>query len=212
MSQSQGRPLRLSHADIVRWHQHVLRTATCHVWMGAVGSDGYGRFQITNKYDNTRMLTPHQVAARLGFGPIPEGATLLHDCEVRLCCRYGTDHVEVGTQSENMRHAVARGRAVGPRPGRVDVRGKVGASRAVQAALREAVDRSPAGLARVLAGVIADGDPMRDLLPLFDAPDRRAAAAAPALRLPMRAKSPLGAVLLPARRPVPASSLPLFEA
>ncbi|HEY7813967.1 MAG TPA: HNH endonuclease [Nakamurella sp.] len=210
MSQSQGRPLRLSHADIVRWHEHLLITATCHVWMGAVGSDGYGRFQIINKYDGTRMLTPHQVAARLGFGPIPEGATLLHDCEVRLCCRYGTDHVEVGTQSENMRHAVARGRAVGPRPGRVDVRGKVGASRAIQAALRDAVDRSPAGLARVLAGVIADGDPMRDMLPLFDAPDRRAAT--PALRSPMRAESPSGGVLLRARRPVPASSLPLFEA
>jgi hypothetical protein len=196
VSQSQGRPLRLSHADIVRWHEHLLITATCHVWMGAVGSDGYGRFQITNKYDGTRMLTPHQVAARLGFGPIPEGATLLHDCEVRLCCRYGTDHVEVGTQSENMRHAV--------------VRGKVGASRAIQAALRDAVDRSPAGLARVLAGVIADGDPMRDMLPLFDAPDRRAAT--PALRSPMRAESPSGGVLLRARRPVPASSLPLFEA
>ena len=116
MSQSQGRPLRLSHADIVRWHEHLLPTATCHVWMGAVGSDGYGRFQITNKFDGTRMLTPHQVAARLGFGPIPEGVTLLHDCEIRLCCRYGTGHVGVGTQSENMRHAVARGRAVGPRP------------------------------------------------------------------------------------------------
>ena len=93
------------------------------------------------------MLTPHQVAARLGFGPIPEGATLLHGCEVRLCCRYGPGHVGVGTQSQNMRHAVARGRAVGPRPGRVDVRGTVGASRAVQAALRDAVDRSPDGLA-----------------------------------------------------------------
>jgi hypothetical protein len=109
-----------------------------------------------------------------------------------------------------MRHAVARGRAVGPRPGRVDVRGKVGASRAIQAALRDAVDRSPAGLARVLAGVIADGDPMRDLLPLFDAPDRRAAA--PALRSPMPIASPAGGVLLPPRRPMPASSLPLFEA
>jgi len=154
------------------------------------------------------MLTPHQVAARLGFGPIPEGATLLHDCEVRLCCRYGTGHVGVGTQSENMRHAVARGRAVGPRPGRVDVRGKVGASRAVQAALRDAAGRSPADLARVLAGVIADGDPMRDLLPLFDAPDRVGP------RVPgqvLRVGSLPGGMLLP-RRPVPVSSLPLFDA
>ena len=151
VSQSQGRPLRLSHADIVRWHEHVLLTATCHVWMGAVGSDGYGRFQINNKYDGTRMLTPHQVAARLGFGPIPEGATLLHDCEVRLCCRYGTGHVR-GRHAER-EHAARGGPGPGgrPRPGRVDVRGKVGASRAIQAALRDAVDRSPDALAAVLA-------------------------------------------------------------
>ena len=70
------------------------------------------------------MLTPHQVAARIGFGPIPVGATLLHYCEVRLCCRYDPHrHVTVGTQGENMRQAVARGRAVGPHPGRVDTRG-----------------------------------------------------------------------------------------
>ena len=208
MSQSQGRPLRLSHADIVRWHEHLLPTATCHVWMGAVGSDGYGRFQITNRFDGTRMLTPHQVAARLGFGPIPEGATLLHDCEVRLCCRYGTGHVGVGTQSENMRHAVARGRAVGPRPGRTDVRGKVGASRAIQDALRDAVDRSPGNLARVLAGVIAEGDPMRDMLPLFDAPDRGAPAGPGQV---LTVGSVPAAVLLRPRRPAPVASLPLFD-
>jgi hypothetical protein len=207
VSQSQGRPLRLSHADIVRWHEHLLITATCHVWMGAVGSDGYGRFQINNKYDGTRMLTPHQVAARLGFGPIPEGATLLHDCEVRLCCRYGAGHVGVGTQSENMRQAVARGRAVGPRPGQVDVRGKVGASRAIQTALRDAMDRSPDALAAVLAAVIADGDPLRDLLPLFDPPERVAS-----LRLgPQLTVAARRGVLLQARRPAPAASLPLFD-
>jgi len=164
-------------------------------------------FTGLTKFDGTRMLTPHQVAARLGFGPIPEGATLLHDCEVRLCCRYGTGHVGVGTQSENMRHAVARGRAVGPRPGRVDVRGKVGASRAIQAALRETVDRSPDTLAQVLAGAIADGDPLRDMLPLFDAPDRTV----PIPPSPP-GRSVSAAVLLQARRRVAASSLPLFDA
>gem|GEM_PF-5386582 len=129
VSQSLGRPLRLSHADIVRWRAQLLVTGTCHVWMGAVGSDGYGRIAVRNPEDGARTLTPHQVGARLGYGPIPAGATVLHDCEVRLCCRAEPGHLRVGTQSENMRQAVARGRAVGPRPGRVDVRGKAGASR-----------------------------------------------------------------------------------
>jgi hypothetical protein len=164
----------------------------------------YGRFLINNKYDGTRMLTPHQVAARLGFGPIPAGATLLHDCEIRLCCHYGTGHVRVGTQSENMRHAVAQGRAVGTRPGRVDVRGKVGASRAIQAALRDAADHSPAALAAVLAAVIADGDPMRDIYPLFDVVAYAAGPVAgpahewTALTGPTRRRAPSGTCVVPA--------------
>jgi hypothetical protein len=170
VSKSLGRPLRLSHADIVRWKDKVLPTASCHIWMGAIGSDGYGRFSIHNQQDGTRMLTPHQVAARLAFGPIPLGASLLHDCEVRLCCNTAPGHERIATQGENMRQAVARGRAVGPRPGRVDVRGKAGASRAIQAALRDAVDSRPAALARILAAVLSEGDPWRDRLPLFDVP------------------------------------------
>ena len=61
MSQSQGRPLRLSHADIVRWRAQLLLTGTCHVWMGAVGSDGYGRIAVRNREDGPRTLTPQQV-------------------------------------------------------------------------------------------------------------------------------------------------------
>ncbi|HEY5116480.1 MAG TPA: hypothetical protein VIJ00_13230, partial [Nakamurella sp.] len=147
----------------------------------------------------------HQVGARLGYGPIPAGATVLHDCEVRLCCRYGPGHVTVGTQGENMRQAVARGRAVGPRPGRVDVRGTAGASRAIQAALLDAADRSPDHLAQVLAAVVADGDPMRDILPLFAVPDRSS------LPVPGPARSLSGALAIPARLPVPVGSLPLFD-
>jgi hypothetical protein len=114
--------------------------------------------------------------------------------------------VEVGTQGENMRQAVARGRAVGPRPGRVDTRGKVGASRAIQAALRAAVDRSPAALARVLDAVIAEGDPMRDMCPLFDVSD----CTAPPEPVTDRRVSRL--VGVPAQRVVVVESLPLFDA
>jgi hypothetical protein len=81
--------------------------------MGAVGSDGYGRIAIRNREDGARTLTPHQVGARLGYGPIPAGATVLHDCQVRLCCRAAPGHLQVGTQSENMRQAVARPSAGG---------------------------------------------------------------------------------------------------
>ena len=104
-----------------------------------------------------------------------------------------------------MRHAVARGRAVGPRPGRVDVRGKAGASRAIQAALRDATGRSPAAL----AAVIADGDPLRDLHPLFDLPDDPAGASVSGVVAFPGAGAP-GGVLVRAGRPGPVQSLPLF--
>jgi len=129
---------------------------------------------------------------------------VLHDCEVRLCCRAEPGHLRVGTQSENMRQAVARGRAVGPRPGRVDVRGKAGASRAIQAALRAATGRSPAAL----AAVIADGDPWRDLYPLFDLPDQHTTAVNLVAAFPGAAAA--GGVLVRAGRRGPVESLPLF--
>jgi hypothetical protein len=135
---------------------------------------------------------------------------VLHDFEVRLCCRAAPGHLRVGTQSENMRQAVARGRAVGPHPGRVDVRGKAGASRAIQAALRDATGRSPSALAAVLAAVIADGDPLRDLHPLFDLPAYPAPP--PAAVVGAVSAVPGVAVLVSPRRRAPAGSLPLFDA
>lgn len=190
MSKSWGRPLELSGADIARWTPRVLITATCHIWMGAIGSDGYGRVAINHPPEGTRILTPHQIAARLAFGPIPAGATLLHDCEVRLCCRTDPGHVRIGTQAENMQQAVARGRAVGPRPGRVDTRGKQGASRAIQNALRPAAtSHTPQALATLLAAVIAQGDPLNQLLPLFPAPPGRQPAGVPAAPLAEPASS-----------------------
>lgn len=192
--------------DISRWHHGLLRTATCYIWTGAVGSDGYGRIAIKNRIDGSRMVTPHQIAAVLRFGPIPVGATVLHDCDVRLCCRADPGHVRIGTQGENIRDAVRRGRIVGPRPGRVDVRGKVGASRAIQAAVLTAADQSPEALAAVLAAVIAEGDPWRDVLPLFPEP------ATP----PARAAGRSVGVERPAPDPAtvrhrgPVESLPLF--
>jgi hypothetical protein len=174
VSKSLGRGLRLSNRDLNRWDRQVIGTAACDIWAGAIGSDGYGRFSITNPQDGDRMLTPHQVGARLGFGPLPVDCTLMHDCEVRLCCSTAPGHVRIATQRENMRQAVARGRSRGPRPGLVDTRGVVGASRAIQAAIVSAVTADPGigktELAAVLAAAVAAGDPLRHLVPLFDAP------------------------------------------
>lgn len=167
MSKSRGLPLALSDSDLARWRSHVLVTDACSVWMGAVGRDGYGRFGIRQD-GRQRTITPHQVAAVVAWGPMSAGATILHDCDVRLCVSTAAGHVRVSTQAENMQQAAARGRARGPRFGDVDVRGKAGASRAVQDALRASPDRTAAGLALALRDALAAGDPLRGNLMLFD--------------------------------------------
>jgi hypothetical protein len=174
VSKSSRPSARLSAQDLARFHRHVRVTGTCHIWMGAIGSDGYGKFAIYNKHDGERVISPQQVTARLAFGPIPLGSTLMHDCDVRICVSTAPGHVRVATQRENMRQAAWRGRAAGPKPGLVDVRGKVGASRAVQDALRDcSTEASPAELADALAAVLAAGDPLRGIIAMFDPPARR---------------------------------------
>lgn len=149
-----------------------MRTATCWAWTGSVGSDGYGRFAVRRPDGGERVVTPHQVAATLAFGQIPAGATVLHDCDVRLCCRTAEGHVRIATQQENVAQAVARGRLCGPRPGMVDVRGPAGESRAIQAALTAVWTQQQRAqqqvLAEALASVIAEGDPRAGLYPMFE--------------------------------------------
>jgi len=184
MSKSTLPSARLSRADVQRLRAQIVPTASCALWMGAVGSDGYGRFWVSTpattpnvdpavRVRGGRVITPHAAVSALVFGPLPLGSTHLHDCDVRLCVNTHPGHLRRGTQRENVRQAVARGQLRGPKPGMVDVRGPAGASRAIQDAIRAAITAgptSPAVLAHILAEVIAEGFPMVDVLPLFDEP------------------------------------------
>lgn len=200
----------MSNRDLARLFAHVVPTASCDIWVGAVGSDGYGRFSVHNEVDGARIVSPHHVAAARMFGPVPLGATLMHDCDVRVCMSTDPGHVRIATQGENMRQAARRGRAVGPRPGMVDVRGKVGASRAVQAAIADAAraGATPDELAQVLARVLAEGDPLRGLVALFDPPKFHMDAAVVAF--PVDLFDPAAqAAQIPASRRI--DSQPLFD-
>lgn len=167
-------PVALTAADVARWWRHIAVTDTCWIWMGSIGSDGYGRFAIRQADGLRRMLTAHQVAAIVAFGQIPVGATVMHDCDTRLCCRTTAGHVRVATQAENLAQAAARGRLNGSKPGLVDVRGPAGASRAIQRAIRDRLVAQRAALAEALAATRAEGDPRAGLYALFDVGDEPA--------------------------------------
>lgn len=75
----------------------------CWVWTAGRTGAGYGQCS-----DGSRVLYTHRIAYELTYGPIPDGLHVLHSCDNPPCCR--PDHLFLGTGSDNMRDAVAKGR------------------------------------------------------------------------------------------------------
>lgn len=84
----------------------VFGANTCWIWRGCVDEIGYGRFPY--KGENKA----HRVAHKLFIGPIPSGQLVLHKCDNRQCVN--PDHLFTGTQFENMRDMVRKGRGKQP--------------------------------------------------------------------------------------------------
>ena len=71
----------------------------CWIWIASLNNKGYG--QISGKY-------AHRVSYELVHGPIPDGALVLHSCDVSCCVN--PNHLRLGSQKENMNDAIVRGR------------------------------------------------------------------------------------------------------
>lgn len=131
---------QLHREEIERFHRYVVAGPgenDCAVWVGAVGSDGYGRFRI-NRGGYLFCVRPHRYALALACGGLLDAGVLaLHGCDNPICVRVGEHHVAAGTQSENMTRMVRMRRGVNQgRPRLGDLRG---ARRERSVALREAV-------------------------------------------------------------------------
>lgn len=77
----------------------------CHVWTGARFEQGYGAFQYATR--DTRRA--HRVARAFEKGEVTSGMDVLHHCDNPPCVR--GDHLYEGTDVENARDRVVRGRA-----------------------------------------------------------------------------------------------------
>ncbi len=75
----------------------------CWIWRGGKGSMGYGKISRRGKTIGT-----HQLSWELARGTIPKGLSILHRCDVPLCVR--PTHLFLGTQRDNMRDMVRKGR------------------------------------------------------------------------------------------------------
>jgi len=77
----------------------------CMNWIGAT-QKGYGAMRTGGQ-----TVRAHRFAWVRANGSIPDGMHVLHKCDNPLCCN--ADHLFLGTHIDNMRDAVAKGRAAG---------------------------------------------------------------------------------------------------
>ena len=81
----------------------IPNTNGCKIWPMGINSSGYGHFSIKNKsYNVSRML--YQTTHPGNY----KGFVIRHKCDVRSCCNI--DHLEIGTQKDNMQDASKRRR------------------------------------------------------------------------------------------------------
>lgn len=76
----------------------------CWPWRAHVAADGYGKFRADGV-----TFQAHRIAWQVANGRDPGPLVIRHKCDNRQCCN--PQHLEVGTQVENMADMVARGRS-----------------------------------------------------------------------------------------------------
>jgi hypothetical protein len=94
--------------DVERFWSKVNRTTGCWLWAGETNNQGYGRF--TTWSGNTRIRTlAHRWVMGVELGrQLDRWEIVLHTCDTPRCVN--PQHLRVGTQADNVRDALSKGR------------------------------------------------------------------------------------------------------
>jgi hypothetical protein len=80
----------------------------CWPWTASRTKNGYGQFSGRDENMKPAIFRAHRVAYFFACGPIPAGMSVMHTCDNRACCNPA--HLRLGSQGDNMRDMVAKGR------------------------------------------------------------------------------------------------------
>ena len=91
-----------------RFHRHYEKTDNCWIWLGRLFGKGYGSIGLGGK--GAKQVLAHRLSYQIHKGPIPDGMVVMHKCDNPRCVN--PDHLEAGTQSQNIKDAFSRGRKI----------------------------------------------------------------------------------------------------
>lgn len=93
-----------------RFLRHIEKTDSCWNWTGRLVGKGYGSLGLGGA--GAKGILAHRLSYQMHKGEIPEGMVVMHKCDNPRCVN--PDHLDVGTQSQNIKDALSRGRKLMP--------------------------------------------------------------------------------------------------